>query len=150
MKPLSEFELGYIVGLFEGEGSIIFTASKRKNNPRKFEAYIHLTITNTNIKLLENTKKILGFGNIRLHFKGDEKWKRSYTYSITSKEKIRLFLEKVSPFLIEKSDKCKAALKWLEMRKESNYRRYTEEEIKIFKEIRTQSERHGGCYAVCQ
>jgi len=55
--PLSPYELGFIVALIEGEGSITLRRG------RNIAAVI--SVANTDYKLLEYAKEILGFGTIR-------------------------------------------------------------------------------------
>jgi len=64
VKIMTEFERGYVSGIIDGEGSLIFGKRKNKHIKRGFEWYPVLSITNTNLKILLEMKRILGGGTI--------------------------------------------------------------------------------------
>jgi hypothetical protein len=113
MFTLSDFELGYIVGLLEGEGSITMSRNKTLES---FQ--IQVSITNTNKLLLLRVFNILKIG--RLDAKSPVKlkvtWKKCYQYRIIKQVEILNFLKLVRPYLIEKAVKADIIIKFLDSR----------------------------------
>ena len=149
---LTEFEVGFLVGLFEGEGSIIISKTKRKytrgRNGKKYpssRSYImnHITITNSNLELLQYTQGLIQ-GKIRDHMMGNKNHKRTYILSLTKQEEILWFLNKLFPYLIEKKNKAKLMIDWCEARIENGKKKkkYFNSDLLIFnkfEEIRRES-----------
>ena len=112
---LTDFERGFITGLFEGEGSIILSKTNRKyTRGRKGQKYPsnrfyimnHITITNTNLKLLKYAQKLIG-GKIRLHSHNYKTQKPSFILGICNQQQILDLLSEIYPHLIEKRKKAK-------------------------------------------
>jgi len=107
---VTDFELGYIIGLFEGEGWIHI--HRRKTS----RPWITLGIGNTNLELLKKAQEIIG-GSITCNSKN----KKSVVYQLTisGHNNVLLFLEKVLPHLIVKRDKAEEVVKYLHELKNS-------------------------------
>jgi len=102
---ITDFELGYIIGLFEGEGWIHI--HRRKN--KKHRPWITLGIGNTNLELLKKVQEIIG-GSLTENSKGKT---IMYHLTIRGHNNVLLFLEKVLPHLIVKRKRAEEAIKYL-------------------------------------
>ncbi len=132
---LSQFDLGWLVGLFEGEGSIIFSRSHRG---KRSYLMTQVTITNTNIRLLNRAKNLCGYGKIFIHNLGNDKHRPAWTWRLTNQPDIACFLEMVLPHLIEKRDKAECMFAYCKLRMGRSFRnaKYTEKEKSYFKSWR--------------
>jgi hypothetical protein len=119
VKVLSQLELGYVIGLIEGEGTISLSYHGHSNDYRKRRRWdVYVKISNTDKRILENVKSIVGAGNIRLH---DRKIKRpkskpEYCWSINQHSDIEKLLEQIGPFLIIKKEQANLALEYVKIR----------------------------------
>jgi len=70
MVELTERELGYLEGILDGEGTITLCRQKRKRNWGKHDYLKNysyrpfVTVTNTDIRILQHVKELLGGGTI--------------------------------------------------------------------------------------
>ena len=137
------FDLGYIIGLFEGEGYIAFNYSLRKDKCESEYYTVHIGISNTNKKLVEKVKNILGYGKITKQAKPKKKHKQCYIWRITAQKETLRFLELVFPFLIEKKEKAILVMEFLKLRiacnpnaKANCQRKYTDYERGFYSKYR--------------
>lgn len=148
-RSLSGFELGYVVGLFEGEGHISLNESHR-NDPKRTVCYsVHIGITNTNRALLEKAKEIIGIGVVRSHHQPNKNNKDCFIWHLGDQKSVLWFLNQVYPYLIEKKEKATLLIPFLESRiacnphkKASRDRKYSEKEHQIFEEYKKLSSYH--------
>ena len=112
---MTDFEKGYILGLFEGEGFIAFNHSHRERNPNDHYYTVHIGIVNTNYKTLKKIKSILKFGSIT-EKPVEKRWKRCWQWRISKQSEIFYFLKILYPYLIIKKEKATLLLKFLESR----------------------------------
>lgn len=123
--PYSSEAGAFLAGLLLGEGSIIFSESKRPytqgRNGKKYPAhrkymYCHVTIVNTEMEILEKAQFMAGTGNIRYN-RG-----RCFMWSITNRKDIVEFLEAVFPYLVGiKKRKAEVLLEYCRSRQKSGY-----------------------------
>jgi len=70
MVELTERELGYLEGILDGDGTITLCRQKRKRNwgdrsyLKNYSYYPLVQISNTNIRILQRVKELLGEGTI--------------------------------------------------------------------------------------
>lgn len=104
MNKLSETERGYIAGFIDADGSIYF---KKRG---KYKPMPIITISNTNLKVLEIIKELIGAGTINQarHLKRPNETP-FYIYRLQNKQIIPL-LDQVLDLLIVKKNKAKQAL----------------------------------------
>jgi len=57
---MTEFERGWVIGIFEGEGNVTYTS----NDVRRARGTIRVSICNTDMDLLLRVQSILGMGSI--------------------------------------------------------------------------------------
>lgn len=93
VHPLSTADAAYVAGLIDGEGSISLT--RRHSNEQR---QLVVSISNTELPLLEYTHKAIGAGKIT----GKRTYKNhhatGYTYSIANRQALAL-LAQVQPYL---------------------------------------------------
>jgi len=104
---VTDFELGFIVGLLEGEGSISIHNDKRRDKNR-----VSISIGNTNLELLKKAQGIIG-GQIVAN-KKTVKGNTMYHLQIQSHGEVYAILKRLLPFLIVKRRKAIEAIKYLE------------------------------------
>lgn len=93
IKKISERDLGLLEGLIDGEGSLYLTKNENRWVP-------YLTISNTNLTLLEKVKEIIGFGWIR-KLRNVQGRRTIWSYNATSGV-LRALLPKVRLIVKEK------------------------------------------------
>lgn len=100
---LERFKLGYLVGLFEGEGYI----NKRKSR------YPYMVIVNTNRELLEKARQSIGNGIIYTRKSKRENRKTSYALYVGRNQGLQNLLQEMLPYLIVKREQSIEALERL-------------------------------------
>ena len=109
-------DLAWLGGIMDGEGSIMII----KHNPTgKKNLRYGYRISITNIKIIDNCKRILDFMAIKYcnytQDRGKDGMRRKMTYliHITNKKGILIFLEKITPFLIGKRKQAELLYQFL-------------------------------------
>jgi hypothetical protein len=124
----TDFEIGFITGLLEGEGSITFSGGKN-STPHPM-----VRISNMNRRLLEKAQKIIG-GKIY----AEELFPNVYNYdlNIGSLRNVYETLKKLQPYLIGKKRQADLMLEFCQSRLSSvKNKPFTEMEMKIVREIK--------------
>jgi len=118
IKKLSGVQLGYLVGLIEGEGTIgLSIHSKGAKKGQRWDVY--LKISNTNKELLENLRKMLGSGRVKVHDRKAFRPNRKPEYALTymRHSDLQNLLEQTMAFLIVKKRNAELMLEYLKLRK---------------------------------
>ena len=92
-KRLSSPTAAYIAGLVDGEGTITLTVQHRGENRR-----LVVSISNTELPLLEYVRQQVGVGRITSKRTYSSKHSPSYTYVVTSRQALAL-LSQLAPYL---------------------------------------------------
>ena len=110
IMQIGERDLGWIEGIIDGEGCLgLYSSPLRpsKKNPKHTRRWLPLlTITNTNLAIINRAKRIIGYGSVHYRKPVHERDKPFYHYaiganglryllpqlSLTAKEKQRLLL----------------------------------------------------------
>lgn len=122
--------LAYVAGLVDADGSIGFTSSKSSIFvPR-------VTITNTNLELLEQIKEFFG-GNIQPLQGRKEKWKEAYYWQVCNSTAVK-FVAKIEKWLRIKKENAWLLFAWDEIRPKSGKKR-NQETIDAFNLLNNQS-----------
>jgi hypothetical protein len=90
---------GWLVGLFDGEGSIVIEEITRDGSGFN----VKVNISNSNRELLVTIKERLGYGFLSKVSNGAARWSCSH-------DNAKRFLERVQPFVIVKRQKVEIAL----------------------------------------
>lgn len=110
----------YIAGFFDGEGCI---SSQEYWERGKYEKYprinLQISITNTNKEVLNLIRGVFG-GTVRSHGKKKRNHKKCYDWKLCGKEKMRVFLTSILPYLVVKKEDAELGLKFIETLREEN------------------------------
>ena len=132
---MDKFELGFIIGLVEGEGSITLGKGICKN-PQGFSLHPRFFITNTDMMLLKKAQLIIG-GKI---FKKEKiqkiNHKQGFKLCIDERNELKTLLLKLEPYLISKRKHCQLLLKYLNIHIPNGRKGYSIQELKIFEKIK--------------
>jgi intein-encoded DNA endonuclease-like protein len=124
----SKISLEYIVGFFDGEGSVII----RFKEDQRYVTGIHvepwINITNSNKPVLELIKSFLKAGTLTFHNR-DQLWH----FNIRAFEDLLRIIELFIPFSIVKRNKLESFLKILKLMK--NKKHLTPDGIKQIQEL---------------
>lgn len=111
---LTDFEMGYLVGMIDGEGSITLVLDHRRKTGSYYRPSIY--IANTNMEIINYVKKLLGdFG--RIGFLDKRKKRIVYGITINRFHNAYVVLSKVTPFLKGKKKQAELMLEFINMRK---------------------------------
>ncbi|MGC2517857.1 MAG: LAGLIDADG family homing endonuclease [Burkholderiales bacterium] len=103
---LDPCDAAYLGGLVDGEGTVTLTAQHRNENRR-----LVLSISNTELPLLEFVRRIVGAGHITTKRTYSEKHSPSFTYQINGRQALSL-LAQIAPYLrTYKSKRAKLVLR---------------------------------------
>ena len=145
MKEFSDFEIGYLAALIDGEGCVYLYTTKHRSslNPHIVPA---IAIANTNRMFLEKAKRILETGNIYLEKEARGNQKAKYRLYVHGTEKIHSILKQVLDHLVVQRSRAKAVLDYCESRLKNGgprFRPYQPEDLLLLKEFRDLQDREG-------
>ena len=131
---ITEYELGYIVGLFEGRGSIFFGQYYTCNefNKKKLIHKVQVRIANTNLELLEKIQDILKIGTISKLKKYDNHKNQSRFWVLSRRKDILWFLKLINKYSLAQKEKIKIVIPYLELRRKNFKKTHTREEQEYF------------------
>ncbi len=111
---MTDLELGWVAGLFEGEGSIVLT--KVKN--RKDSYRVMCVVSSTDKDVIESFTKIVNFGKMNGPYKpSDSGRKLRYTWDVQNQKECLKFLKLILPQLhSRRSVKALEVINFLEER----------------------------------
>lgn len=120
---MTDFDIGYIVGFFEGEGCICVTHYSRKGKRKNESSFqVMVQIGNTNKAILDKICSLLGYGYV---IPDRTKRKKPFYYFRVNKQADKLkFLEMIKPYLIEKKQRAELVCEFLKRRIEQNAKAY--------------------------
>ena len=95
-------ELAYIAGIFDGEGCVSFTKCRTSS-------YVRVLIVNTNLELLEYIQECFGGDITKMSRKAG--WRQSYQWRLSWSKAID-FLVAIQPWVRIKSDQIALAFCW--------------------------------------
>ncbi len=96
---LRETDWAYIAGIIDGEGSILFQNSGKHK-------VVHLSISNTDLNVLEWIKNKLKEGTIYEKIRYSSNWKQCYVWRTAAHKVVYSILIKMLPYLKIKRDKA--------------------------------------------
>jgi len=151
-EQATSIELSWLAGIWDGEGS--FVIYKQKKNHNKYALTTHITLTNTNIVLIEKVVEIMDKLIVGGHiFKEERKnlrlnHKDCYHITISGMIKQEKFVGKLLPYLVAKKPHAKLFKRYLDSR--LKYRRdgkgnvrgcfrglgYSNEEQSLYEQLR--------------
>lgn len=101
---MSDGEIGFLAGLFEGEGSIVLACRHKKDS-----SAVRISIANTVRPLLDRVIEITGVGLIQEKRHTNPNWATAYVWYVNG-EAARSLLSIMRPWLIVKAARADAVL----------------------------------------
>jgi hypothetical protein len=96
---LTDIERAYVAGLFDGEGCVSFTYTKRGGGDKAY-GKLWVRITNTDRDVLDWVRSTFGSGTAQSAGHRDDTTKRRQAYNfVAASEQARLFLAEIYPYL---------------------------------------------------
>jgi len=146
MTKMSDFEKGFVIGILEGEGT--FGIAKLTTRKNYIELQPKITISNTNLELLQYAKSILRNWRITGHTKPKtENWNDAWQLNLTGQDAISEFISEFLPYFIEKKKQATLLKQFCDLRlariKEYGLpnAHYGEDEFMIYEELKTMNKR---------
>lgn len=113
MLNLTETEKAYLAGLFDGEGCIGLYKDKRNY-------VVHISITNTDIRLITWLQQHLCMGNIQTRSVVDKpEYHQAWEWRTRSRKDALAFLLIIRPFLVSKAEQADLLLSYLDAAQKS-------------------------------
>jgi hypothetical protein len=136
-------DLGWLGGIFDGEGTITITIRGRKNQTDLLTPRI--TVANTDKIIIDKITQIYKKYNIPYwisYYKSKGNWKESWRVEITGIKRSLKILPILKKYLVAKKDLADDVLSWCESRKNDFGKRtfYSDKDLEIVKKIKA---RHG-------
>jgi len=115
MKELTQFELGYVAGIVDGEGCIsIMRRVARRSYGTYHDFTVHVTVGTTTFELCERLMQWVGGKTYYPHeIRGNRK-PQAY-WVITRRGEVRDFLLALQPYLLIKKEQAKLALEFCQL-----------------------------------
>ena len=117
---MNKKEIIWLAGFIDGEGYIGITSQRKKEN-RQQSASVHyhpyLIITNSNLNILKEIKKVVGFGHIYKLSQDIKNHKHAFQYKLTEMEKLSMLLPILQPYLRLKQRQCGLLVNFINTRK---------------------------------
>lgn len=137
---MSDAEIAYVAGIFDGEGCIGFAQARGTS-------FVRILITNTNKELLEYLQSKFG-GDIKALSLRKHNWKQGWNLRISWSRAIEL-IRLVYPWLRVKREQAQVALAWDALRPGMGKVRYSEkgerdDAIALLREQMTWLNKKGG------
>lgn len=131
----TEFEKGFIVGLFEGEGSIIIGVDKKRQSG--IVTFPIMEIANTNLELIKKAQKIIG-GKI---YKDSSRCKqgKKLMHSLRLTRQLSVFetLTHLLPYLTAKKEEATLVLNFIKLKtRKHRCEPVTRDELSIIKKLK--------------
>ena len=128
MKDFSGYELGYLIGLIEGEGTLCLTKTKKATATRGYMYRSCVHVVNTCLELIDRLYEITGLGWVSKPKKPKNNKQITKVIMFSSNDQ-RQLLPKIYPYLISKKIQCKLlmeALALLEENKKCSFNKINE------------------------
>ena len=138
------FNIGWLVGMVEGEGSITLTRSAKAKNKFGHKITPHLSITGTNDALMEKATEVIKF--FKLPFSIDKRknsnpnWKDTIRIQVYGLRRVEQWLFLLYPYLVGKKEQAETVLQFIENRKRVLtlhpwHKPYTNEDLVLYEKV---------------
>lgn len=96
---LSDFELGWLVGMFEGEGSFLINTQKRQRYNKAY-SFGNLQVGSVDEDVIDRLQTVLGgWGARHTERKNHPKWQPFHRLRICKQEQVKWLTEQMLPHL---------------------------------------------------
>jgi len=102
IQGMTEVEAAYLAGIIDGEGTLTLAHRKRNEMSGWESIEPHISITNTDINLMQHLSNLLGVPFYATKGKRSRKWKPSFVISVSAFVEIEALLTRLLPYLIIK------------------------------------------------
>ena len=103
---MKKTDIAWAAGLFDGEGSVIYTNPKDRPNPR-----IQLTLSMTDKNAVEKFQAIVGTGSIiTFHYNKEKGYLRQWKWSVEKGTDVAKTIKLLGPYLVTKKPAINKAL----------------------------------------
>lgn len=150
-ETISEFELGWLAGILDGEGTI--SINRLMSHRKNATLTSRISIGNTNFTIIRNLKRIFKKLKIKLFIQKNQRvkgknWKSAYIIQISHIKGVKSLLDVITPYLIGKKLQAEIVLSFVNSRmkiydrlgrvpgKGGTGTPYTKEEISLWKKAR--------------
>jgi len=142
--PRTNLDKGIIIGLLLGEGAIYFTVSRRKN-AREVQVNPRISISNTNLEIINFLKQTLGGSKVHITDKGGRPThlKTVYTFTIQNQRAIVSLLEQIQSYMVGEQELCDLMIQFCKSRLQRSGRPYSLNELEIARKICQINKRRG-------
>lgn len=104
LRPMSDIELAWLAGFFDGEGHISIRAQLSQR-----AVGVKIQVTNTNREILERVQAVTGVGYITTRYRDSARHKPTHDWHTTGGN-AKAILRLLIPHLIVKSKRAKQAV----------------------------------------
>lgn len=129
---ISQLELGWFVGIIDGEGSISIRKQGQTFTPT-------IKMSNTSKKLIDKYCELLDKMEVSYHCYGRQKEgdrKYQWEVSVNGRPRVLKLLLLIVDSLVSKQQQANKVLEWIESRGLDLRGKYTENQLKIISDIR--------------
>lgn len=139
IQAIGETEAAYVAGIIDGEGSLTL-AHRKRNQARGWDSIEpHITITNTDLRLMRYLSSLLNAQTYTSHQRAKNHWKPQYSISFSAFADIAALLERIMPYLIIKRRRAEIMLRLIRRRLAKEP--YTDVDWKLVEEFRKENQR---------
>lgn len=141
----THFNVGWLVGIVEGEGCITLTRGAVTKGKYGHKISPYLSIVNTNKALIDKTVEVIEFFNLPFHLstrKYDDggEGKNRYALTVTGLKRTKQWLQFLLPYMVGKKKQTEIALEFINQRekvidKHPWNKPYTDIDLELYKEI---------------
>jgi hypothetical protein len=114
MNTITNEQAAYIAGIIDGEGCITIKKTKQKYHRIGFRFEVNLTVVNTDFRLLDWLKNIIGKGRVSekpLNFSICSNPSRTWFW-VTTSQQARIILERCLPYFVIKREQAELAIEF--------------------------------------
>ena len=139
------FNIGWLVGMIEGEGCITLAAGARTNSKYGHKISPYLSITSTDKRLIDKAIEIIDFFHLPVHldkreYHNGKKWKDRYTLQVFGQKRVKEWLILIKPYLVGKQEQAEIVLSFIEQRqkilnKHPWHKPYTNEDLVLYEKV---------------
>ena len=146
---MNQITLGYLAGLVDGEGSVLFSCGKsirrgaQGRELRVIQYQPRLQISNCNEELLLLVRAFVGAGRVHPNPRRNVSHKIGYQYHLSGTE-LGPLLKQLVPRLILKERQARLVLVWIEDRRRAGSRPYSDADLDIIEMVKALNAKGSG------
>lgn len=141
-QQATEFEIGWLCGIIDGEGCFFISEQYQKSNYRNLTPRFEMK--NTNFELIEKFAGILSKLNITCHIDGQRnlgRCKPSKTVRVQGHLRLKKFLDILLPYIQMKKEVAEYVQEFVQSRITDPTKPYSDREIQLFYFVKDHNKR---------